>query len=203
MNNVLCRVIWGTVLLVGAITPGCNLEKENMHQTEGGGDTLPDFCAVHVVSLDLGPVTTFEQHCSRCHGSQGSFYGEEFARLDEKHLMEIVEEMMVGPSFLDPSEEEVAAMTAYHHALRDEEPFICVTGFERSGEDSTIRGEAGLGSDVTIKCSQMEYNIEPANDGSWQLSLHEALPCSITAVRDKKTTILRFPLEQWSHSENH
>jgi hypothetical protein len=72
---------------------------------------------IEFVTLSLSPVSTFEDAWARCHGPQGSFPGKEFARLNGEKLAEVVREMMEGPASLQPSDADVRAMTAYHHAL--------------------------------------------------------------------------------------
>jgi hypothetical protein len=88
---------------------------------------------VHLVSLSLPPVSTFEKACARCHGSQGSFYGDEFANLRDQELIDVTREMMEGPAFLHPSDVDVRAMVAYHHALVAAEPFVVVTALLPAG----------------------------------------------------------------------
>lgn len=132
--------------------------------------------------LQFPPVATFDEQCARCHGPEGSFYGEAFAHTVEHDLRDMIEQMMRGPAFLDPNETDIAAMAAYHRALAEGEPFVIVTDRERAEKTDLrqISVEASSGAQVTIE----------RKNGT----------ALITATHDGRSTTIRFPDQQWSHA---
>lgn len=148
--------------------------------------------------LENGPVRTFEKHCARCHGPKGNFYGDKFGSRSHKDLMYIVEEMMRGPAFLNPSEADVHAMTAYHHALNAGEPFICVTG--RDSAKQVMSGEVALHDKFLIKYESGEiHNLTPDSAGNWKTRI--APGSKLIAKNDSATTFLKPHNQQWSHQK--
>jgi len=79
-------------------------------------------------------------------------YVRPFANQGE-HLREKVEEMMVGPAGLDPTEADVEAMTAYHLTMRTSAPFAAATnaGAALRGESTVLEGEATEGAVVRYR----------------------------------------------------
>lgn len=134
-------------------------------------------------ALQYPPVATFDQHCARCHGPEGSFYGQAFAQTVEHDLTEMVGQMMRGPAFLEPNSTDIAAMAAYQRALAAEEPFVIVTDPQKAlaTDLSEIPVEASPGAQVTIE----------RTNGTAQ----------ITASRDGRSTTIHFPDEQWSGAD--
>ncbi|MCK9280170.1 MAG: cytochrome c [Melioribacteraceae bacterium] len=55
----------------------------------------------------------FKQKCTRCHGSEGRAFGNNFAKMDKKELRQLTEDMMFGPARLKPTETEIKAMIEY------------------------------------------------------------------------------------------
>jgi len=101
------------------------------------------------VDLELAPVRTFAMHCARCHGDGGAMYPRPFRHRGED-LRRVIEEMMVGPAQLDPTEAEVEAMLAYHRTMRRETPFAVAAnaGSVAAGNADALRGEATAGARV-------------------------------------------------------
>jgi len=102
------------VLLIAGSLWGC---RQGQMQPEANqpGVIITDttWVDVTITGLVLPPVSTFEDTCARCHGPESSFYGPQFARLQESELMRVVREMMQGPALLQPTDAEVRATTAY------------------------------------------------------------------------------------------
>jgi hypothetical protein len=147
--------------------------------------------------LELSPISTFEEKCSRCHGSQGSFYGEAFASLEESKLKQTVKEMMEGPAFLQPTEMEIAAMVDYHKALSRKMPFIVIEKVENKADKITIFGETSPESVLTYVQNKTTFPIEIDEDGNWQLVLKTVKKLKFEAVLNGQETVLN-PLEsQW------
>jgi hypothetical protein len=148
-------------------------------------------------TLELSPISTFEEKCSRCHGSQGSFYGESFASLETEKLTETVKEMMEGPAFLQPTEIEIAAMADYHKALAKKMPFIIIKKVESKTDEILIFGETLPESILTYSQNKTVYPIEIDTDGNWKLTLKSLEKISFKAVLNGKERVLN-PLEsQW------
>jgi len=99
-------------------------------------------------NISLPPVLTFEENCARCHGSEGDNFGDHFTKLKNDELRNITEEMMYGPGFLNPTETEINAMTAYQTAISKNEPFAVVlnAGSYLNGVDEILKVEVSSGS---------------------------------------------------------
>ena len=148
-------------------------------------------------TLELSPISTFEEKCSRCHGSQGSFYGEAFANLEEEKLKQTVKEMMEGPAFLQPTEMEIVAMADYHRALAKKMPFIVIKKVENKTDGITIFGETLPESILTYSQNKTTFPIKIDEDGNWQLVLKTLEKIKFKAVLNGQETVLN-PLEsQW------
>ncbi len=195
----------GLALLALAAASGCG--KREVSQTaappvppnakaaaESGDTNKPG-----AVDLALAPISTFEAACARCHGPQGSFYGENFASsLTPEALRQTVEEMMLGPGGLQPAPAEIDAMTAYHLALRRKLPFAVVTngGSLASGQAPTVRGE-----------KTPEVTIEVVNAGSARPAEGDELaweapappgPFEIRLRSGERTWSFTWPEKLWS-----
>jgi cytochrome c553 len=157
--------------------------------------------AVEIKELKLAPVSTFERTCARCHGPQGAFYGDEFAKLNDQELRKIVKQMMVGPSFLKPKSYEVDAMTAYHRALTAKEPFLCVTSYAPNEQVKTavLTGEATLGSTIEFHSKSEERSIEPDEQGVWSIADAPTPPFKLVVKLSDKSIELSITEGQWTH----
>jgi len=150
-------------------------------------------------SLETGPVESFEKNCARCHGPHGSFYGTGFGSREHEELKKIVEEMMRGPAFLKPSEADIEAMTAYHHALSSGEPFICITRYDSSKQ--LLYGEAMLHNKLIGKKKDGETRtISVDSTGKWQTKTSNA-SLLLKAENDSAVTTLNPGKNQWSHQK--
>ena len=76
-----------------------------------------------IVDFSKSPITTFKESCSRCHGSEGSSYGKNFAVMSDDSLKEVISMMMYGPGQLTPGQEDIEAMVAYNKAISNKKPF--------------------------------------------------------------------------------
>jgi hypothetical protein len=148
-------------------------------------------------TLELSPISTFEEKCSRCHGSQGSFYGEAFANLEESKLKQTVKEMMEGPAFLQPTETEIVAMVDYQKALAKKMPFVVIKKVENKTDGILILGETLPESVLTYAQNKTTFPIEIDADGNWKLTLKTLEKIEFKAVLNGRETVLN-PLEsQW------
>ncbi len=150
-------------------------------------------------TLETGPVESFEKNCARCHGPHGSFYGTGFGSREHKELKKIVEEMMRGPAFLQPSEADIEAMTAYHHALSSGEPFISITRYDSSR--GLLHGEAILQDNLVGKQKDGKTRtISVDSTDKWQIKTSNEY-ILLKAENDSTVTTLDPRKNQWSHQK--
>ena len=88
------------------------------------------------------PVSTFKSSCARCHGSQGSFYGNSFGAFPALELERFVSVMMKGPGGLNPNQADIEAMTAYNRALAKHKPFIFISSADTASNGINYSGES-------------------------------------------------------------
>ncbi len=105
----------------------------------------------------FGPISYFEDHCARCHGSYGYLYAMPFV-LDpaSETFQEKVREMVVGPAQSSLTPGELDALVAYHRSMVDGRPFIAWTSADGSG----WRGEVTPGSTVWVIDGGVERGAE-------------------------------------------
>ena len=152
----------------------------------------------HFETLDPGPVRSFEKNCARCHGPQGSFYGEAFGQREREDLRYIIEEMMFGPAFLSPSPADVHAMTAYHRALSNGEPFVCITKIDTLNK--TIKGEVIPGNQLFIKQDGDKLKkIAVDSSGKWETGL--PIKGLLIAKNDSISIKMNPEKQQWTQKE--
>lgn len=161
--------------------------------------------APNTLPLTLGPISYFENHCARCHGSGGSFYGDDFAR-NLKHdsdLYHFVEEMAAGPGGAPLQDVNLEAQVAWHRSLVDKRPFLAWTGwslFSLQGEitpESTVELHLGKtripaqvkGHTWTILLEPGTSNLDILNKGS------------LVAEKNSQQTLLRLSESAFSHNQ--
>lgn len=132
----------------------------------------------------FGPIGYFENHCARCHGPYGAFYGDEFAAsLDGDHLRDVVQEMVFGAAQSSLEDPEIDLLTAYHRSMAAGEPFVVVT----TGMPE-LAGEVTPGATVRVQTAEGQHDA--AVEGHrWRLpgvTLDRA--SSITAEIDGRAT---------------
>ncbi len=186
------------VFLVLGLLSGCR-EPSARESQDRTRETVP---VIDLHPLAYPPISTFEQSCARCHGPQGSFYGEGFAEPDEAELTDVVREMMEGPAFLTPSDADVNAMVAYHRALAADEPFVCVTVYEpaTAATSGRLEGEATPGAEVSLMAAPAAARTQAGSQGQWELTeLREGATPVLGTRQEGKKTILNLTRAQWSH----
>jgi len=178
---------------------GCG---QNKTKDDGQAIEVEKASNIEIVELKLGPVSTFERTCARCHGPQGAFYGDEFAKLNDGELHNKIRQMMVGPSFLKPKSHEVDAMTAYHRALTSKEPFLCVTSYVPNEQTNTASffGETTPGSKIEFRSKNKEFSISPDEQGAWFISEAPTPPFKLVIKLSDKTREVNITESQWTHS---
>ncbi len=157
-----------------------------------------------VYDLEHGPLTVYDNHCSRCHGANGSLYGESFYKLSEEHMEYDVYDMMIGPAQLKPTTAEVEAMNQYHFALQHKMPFAGITNAESflSNQTRTLQGEVTPNTEIRISKNDQSFPIEP-NGQRWQISNPPQPPFTILIKRNDQTLTYPFPAQQWLSAANY
>jgi mono/diheme cytochrome c family protein len=144
--------------------------------------------ATSPATLGVGPITYFEDHCARCHGSYGSGYlPESLSRRDDESLRRIIRDMSAGPAQAPLADADVDAQVAYHRSLLARVPFIATT--QRTADK--LAGEATAGSTLEIDVNGKRTEI-PLDGHEWSVSIDVASVRSarIIATRDGKQTVL-------------
>lgn len=197
-KTLYCLAVLG---IVGLCLIGCRRPQPPLHDRATSTTELAPgpHAAANLADLSPGPVLLFEESCARCHGPQGSFYGQEFAKLDDAHLRQAVTDMMRGPAGLDPSLADIAAMVAYHRALRETGLFVVATNAGRfaGGKDRSLQGEVTPGAAVEI---HKDRDVVPAQvqDMTWTVANPPAMPFSVVAKDGGKRVQFPFPRRQWN-----
>jgi mono/diheme cytochrome c family protein len=155
--------------------------------------------AADLVDLNPGPIVQFEETCARCHGPQGSFYGEEFGHLGPVALEAMVRQMMEGPAGLSPTRNEVTAMVVYHKALHAASPFVVITNAEAfaAGRDRGLRGEATPETTVEIRRGDQVIRAK-ADNLVWTVPAAPRPPFTVVGSRGDRRMVVEFPRQQWS-----
>lgn len=132
-----------------AALAGCSKKQE-----PAPTDADPPAQSADAIPIDAGlvgvpesPIAYFEDHCARCHGPHGSFYGEAFAGIEsDRELHGVVLEMVEGPGNAPLDDQSLFALIAFHRSLRDGTPFGVVT----SWDSHAMAGEMTPGTAVSV-----------------------------------------------------
>ena len=99
----------------------------------------------------FAPLSYFAANCARCHGPNGSFYGDSFARTrDDASLRQIVHDMAFGPAQAPIDDPKLEVLTAYHRSLIDKKPFLSLS--------SAVVGSTAKGSPKSVARSGIAPN---------------------------------------------
>ncbi|MHC4265713.1 MAG: c-type cytochrome [Planctomycetota bacterium] len=200
-SQKLTKISYLLLIVVMLVTLGCGRKGAKDVALDAEDEQVS---MAEIKELKLVPVSTFERTCARCHGPQGAFYGDEFAKLNDAELRKIVKQMMVGPSFLKPKSYEVDAMTAYHRALTAKEPFLCVTSYAPNEQTKTamLAGEATPESTIEFHSRGEQKLISPDEQGAWSITDAPLAPFKLIVILDDKNKEISIPGSQWTHSVN-
>lgn len=146
----------------------------------------------------VGPISYFDDHCAKCHGPQGSFYGDDFGKnLKEGALHKVVDDMCrhQGEAPLDGADLE--AEVAYHRAMIAKEPFLAITKIT----SMQISGEVTEKSVVRVKFKRSTI-WAIVNNTAWKTAIprgEKPADAVVTAILDKRSTVLRLASSAFSH----
>ncbi len=143
------------------------------------------------------PVSTFRSTCSRCHGPQGTFFGDSFGELPDKELERFVGLMMRGPGGLNPTQSDIAAMTAYNRALAKKRPFIFITKVDTVSNGVNYSGESMPGTIISLSSVGESLQIKTGTNGKWQSGpVAQSVHTEFIAVQ-KGDTVKLIPGKVW------
>lgn len=155
--------------------------------------------SVPVKPLSVLPIRYFEDHCARCHGSFGSFYGEEFGKeLSDEKLQEAVKMMAEGPAGAPIQGESLSAQVAFHRALIRKEPFVAWTG--RSATE--LWGEVTEHAKVQVRFGKRLQSAS-VKGSEWRVKVPaqaNAQTAQVIATWKGKQTTLLLQQSAYSHS---
>jgi hypothetical protein len=148
--------------------------------------------------VQTAPIQYFETNCSRCHGSYGRFFGDEFGKdLSDKQLRETITDMAAGPAKAPLQGEALDAQVAFHRALIRKEPFLVWTGASKTA----LWGEVTPGSKVQVKFGKMTVGAS-VKENRWRVDIPKGASAQavITARLSGKQTVLDLSKSAYSHS---
>jgi hypothetical protein len=186
--------VLSVLVLLAALTVGCNRVEQPADlsaEVEDSGNAESFTTADLVTPLEHQPLAYFQNHCERCHGPWGAFYGDSFGEgLSEDELKEIVDEMAAGPAGAPLEGEELAGQVAFHRSLLAKAPFL------------VFEGEVTPGSEVRLTWPGGELAAE-VEDFRWTLELPSDLDQkpALIAELDGATTRLDPTRTSFSHAD--
>lgn len=116
----------------------------------------------------FAPLAYFDKNCARCHGPNGSFYGDSFGKnlKDDAALRQIVKEMCEGPGNAPLNEKNLDILTDFHRALRDNLPFLVLV----SQDAKVLSGEASPDAKVTLEDGAQSVVVEQKGN-AWKVEI--------------------------------
>lgn len=158
-----------------------------------------------VYDLKAGPLAVYDNHCSRCHGKNGSLYGSSFYTLDQHDLEYEIYDMMTGPAQLKPSTAEVEAMNQYHYAIQHKIPFACINNAESfyKTASNTLSGETTPNTSIKLMKDHQEIPAE-ITKYKWTVQNPPKPPFTVYVSNTDHTLTFDFPAQQWTslHTDN-
>ena len=123
-----------------------------------------------LAALDFAPFEYFNSACARCHGENGSNYGDVLKGHGDARLREGIHAMAVGPGQSPLDEAQLDVVTRWHRALIDGKPFAHLAKAEASEGKTVLSGEATPDAKVTLKAGGSSY--EATRDGlAWKVEV--------------------------------
>lgn len=168
------------VLLAVALAAGCFASQES-----------PQIPA-EVKPTGFGAVSYFEAKCARCHGPQGSFMAQGFAKdQDDAKLTASTKQMAEGPGAAPLNDDELKVEVAYMRAISEGKPFIVWTEAKDGVQGETTAEK--MTATVDGKAAPVEVK-----DGSWALPKGDRVV--LQAGEDKKAVTLDLERSNVSQS---
>ena len=149
--------------------------------------------------LSKSPIKTFKESCSRCHGSEGSAYGKNFAVMSDDSLKEIISMMMYGPGQLTPGGEDIEAMVAYNKAISSKKPFAIVMNAKSFLDDKEDNLLVDLSPKAKLSVGDKQVKIETVkNNYKLFYDSKKIKELKIIVTSNNSSSVINFPKELWS-----
>ena len=149
----------------------------------------------------VAPISYFEDRCARCHGPQGSFYGDSFGKkLTEEALHKVVYDMCRNQGEMKLEGVDLDAQIAYHRSMIAKEPFIVLM----SSDNGILVGEVPEKTEVKVKFKRSSTTTIGVRTSRWSVAIPKGEKlenCVITATLNKHTTTLIPKKSAFSHAE--
>lgn len=146
------------------------------------------------------PIQYFETNCSRCHGSHGRLFRNEFGKgLSDKQLRETITDMAAGPAKAPLQGEALDAQVAFHRSMIRKEPFLVWTGKSKT----TLWGEVSPGSKVQAKFGKRIVDAH-VKGNEWRVEIPKGASAQavIIARLARKQVTLDLTKGSFSHSNS-
>jgi hypothetical protein len=157
--------------------------------------TSPTTAPATATTNGFGPITYYEEYCSRCHGQFGTGYLPDMGkRLSDDALRRIIKDMAEGPAAAPLDDAQLEAELAYHRSFLDGTPFIARV----SETDAEHTGEVTGGSALSVDVDGNAQPI-PVNGQTWKLSMSTDPSPRLIAEREGNRTTLD-PGKPFSHA---
>jgi hypothetical protein len=153
-----------------------------------------------VIPPTVAPISYFEDRCARCHGPQGSFYGDAFGKnLTEEALRKVVYDMCRNQGEMKLEGVDLDAQIAYHRSMISKEPFLVVTHREKG----QLAGEASEKAVVTVRFKRSSVRAE-VKGTVWRVAVPKGEKpenAVLTAKLVERSTTIRLVNEAFSHGK--
>lgn len=147
---------------------------------------------VGFVGLGESPIAYFEDHCARCHGPFGSFYGDAFAGIASDRAMHgVVQDMVEGPANSTLDDASLFALVAFHRSLRDGTPFGVVTVWNTHA----MAGEMTPGTVVSVVADGRVIDAA-MDEATWRVESDD-----VDLTRARVRIMRRGRVFEWSPGE--
>lgn len=141
---------------------------------------------------EFAPRQYFNQHCSNCHGDDGSNYGPEFGRhLDEVSLNRVVKEMAEGPGQAPLSAKDLKVLVAFHRSLIAGEPFAVWV------EKGLV--ETSKGATLTVKGGKA--TLRDGSDSLWDVVIDDPATSELVVKSGDKHVTLKLSEQSHTHKK--
>ncbi|MEI8195076.1 MAG: hypothetical protein WCI73_04125 [Phycisphaerae bacterium] len=161
------------LLLCGATLAACGDNSTPVAVSAEGAGTpaTPVTAAPALQPTGFGATTYFAQHCARCHGPEGQFWGERYGRnLPPPQLVEKIRMMAAGPGQAPVTDPQLATLTTFLQTIVARQPYAEVVTVNAQGADVTITGEAANDVTIQVEAGGKKYPVEVI-DNVWTMHL--------------------------------
>jgi hypothetical protein len=146
------------------------------------------------------PLKYFDDRCARCHGPQGSFYGNDFGKgLSEEALKKVVYDMCRNQGEMKLEGFDLEAQVAYHRSMIAKELFLVVTKIENGVLSGEVTEKATV--EAKFKSSTVRAEVKGA---TWTARIpngEKAATAVVSATLDKQSATLKVAQQYFTHAK--